>query len=67
MPAFREMGYPSDKEIQVEAEIPGMNPEDITISIKDDALVSQGAKRFADEEKKESSQRFECSYGSFSR
>jgi HSP20 family protein len=73
MPALREMGYPSvnvkdsDKEIRVEAEIPGMNPEDINISIKDDALVIQGEKRFEDEEKKENYQRVECSYGSFYR
>ena len=73
MPAFREMGYPSvnvkesDSQIQVEAEMPGMDPKDINISLRDNALVIQGEKRFEDEEKKEDYQRVECSYGSFYR
>ena len=73
MPAFREMGYPSvnvkenDKQIQVEAEIPGMDPKDIDISIRDNALVIQGEKKFEDQQKQENYQRVECSYGSFYR
>jgi HSP20 family protein len=56
-----------DGEIEVSAEVPGMNPEDIEVSIDGDTLTIRGEKRFEEEEKKDKYTRVERSYGSFYR
>jgi HSP20 family protein len=55
------------KEIIVNAELPGMNAEDIDISLSGDALVLRGERKHEHEEKKENYHRVERRYGSFSR
>jgi HSP20 family protein len=68
-----QMEYPAvnvsedDRNITVEAELPGMDSNDIDISLQNNMLVLQGEKRFEDEQKQGNYQRIERSYGSFSR
>lgn len=74
-PAFRSAAgqFPSvdvredDSEIAVQAELPGVKPEDIDISVQGDTLVIRGEKKFEEEEKRENYTRIERSYGSFHR
>jgi HSP20 family protein len=71
--ALGQMEYPAvnvsedDRNITVEAELPGMDSNDIDISLQNNMLVLQGEKRFEDEQKQGNYQRIERSYGSFSR
>jgi HSP20 family protein len=57
----------SDKEIKVSAELPGMDPKDVSISLDGNRLTLRGEKKFEQEEKKEDYHRIERSYGSFCR
>jgi len=54
-------------EILVKAEVPGMDPKDIDISLSDDLLTIRGEKKQENEEKEENYHRVERTYGSFSR
>ncbi len=56
-----------DKEINVKAELPGMEAKDIDISVNNGSLILQGEKRFEDEENRDNYQRIERTYGSFYR
>jgi HSP20 family protein len=56
-----------DKEVSVQAELPGMEAKDLDISVQNGNLVLQGEKRFEDEENREDYQRVERAYGSFYR
>lgn len=73
MNMFKEARFPAvdvsedDKVITVKAEIPGMEPKDVNISLEQGMLVIKGEKKFEDEEKKENYHRIERSYGSFYR
>ncbi len=51
----------------VKAEIPGMEPKDVDISLSGDLLTIKGEKKQKTEEKKESFHRIETRYGAFSR
>lgn len=70
---FGESGYPAvdvseaGGVVTVKAELPGLDPKDVEISIENDALVLRGEKKFEDEEKKDNYHRIERSYGSFAR
>jgi len=72
-PFLREHGYPaldiseSDSEIVVKAELPGLEPKDVEITVDDDMLSIKGEKKFEEEEKKDNYHRIERSYGSFQR
>ncbi|MFZ5449612.1 MAG: Hsp20/alpha crystallin family protein [Thermodesulfobacteriota bacterium] len=57
----------TDTEIVVKAEVPGMDPNDINISVTGDVLTIKGEKKSEREEKEESYHLVERSYGSFSR
>lgn len=57
----------TDKEIVVNAEIPGMNANDIDISLNGRVLTIKGEKRQDQEEKEKDFHRLERRYGSFSR
>ncbi len=57
----------TEKEIRVEAELPGLEPGDVEVSLENGALVIRGEKKFEGEEKKENFHRIERSYGSFTR
>jgi HSP20 family protein len=54
-------------EIVVKAEIPGIDPKDIDISLTNDLLTIKGEKKQEKEEKEENYHLIERSYGSFSR
>lgn len=53
--------------IFVTAEVPGMEPKDIDISLQDNVLTVKGEKRTEKEEKDEQKHRIERSHGSFAR
>jgi HSP20 family protein len=57
----------TEKEVHVEAEIPGMDPKDISVSLDDGVLSIRGERKHEHEEKEENYHRIERSYGSFSR
>ncbi len=54
-------------DIVVKAELPGMDPKDIDISLSDGSLVLKGEKKHEKEEKEENYHFVERSYGSFVR
>ena len=51
----------------VKAELPGMDPEQVDISLRGETLTLKGAKKQEKEEKTKSYHRVERSYGSFER
>jgi HSP20 family protein len=57
----------SDDEIVVKAEIPGVSPQDVDISVDDNHLIISGEKRQESEEKEQNYYRVERCYGSFRR
>ncbi len=57
----------TDSEIVVKAEIPGVDPKEMDISIVDDKLTIKGEKKEEKEDKGKSYHRVERSYGSFTR
>lgn len=57
----------TDDQVIVKAEIPGMHPKDLDISLSDDSLTIRGEKKEEKEEKKKNYHRRESRYGSFSR
>jgi HSP20 family protein len=57
----------TDKEIVVKADLPGVEPKDIDISIVDGSLVLKGEKKQEKEEKKKNYHRVERFYGQFYR
>lgn len=57
----------NDKEVTVKAELPGMDPKDVDISIQNNVLVLKGEKKFEEEHTEGDFHRVECSYGSINR
>ncbi|OVE75558.1 hypothetical protein BVX98_07490 [bacterium F11] len=57
----------TNKEIEISAELPGMDEKDIQVTLNDDALVISGEKKSEQEEKGKEFYRMERSYGSFHR
>jgi HSP20 family protein len=55
------------KEVLVNAEIPGMEPKDIDISLSGNLLTLKGERKHEEEKKGESFHRIERSYGAFTR
>ncbi len=53
--------------VVIKAEMPGMNKDDVKISIQDNVLTLKGEKRQEKEEKDKNYHRIERSYGSFCR
>jgi HSP20 family protein len=57
-----------DKEaVKIVAEVPGVRPEDVKLSIENNLLTIRGEKRQHAEEKTERVHRYERSYGTFER
>jgi HSP20 family protein len=56
-----------ENEVVVKAEIPGVEKEDIKVSVKDDVLTISGEKKQEEREEGENWQRVERSYGAFKR
>jgi len=57
----------TEKEIKVSAEIPGVEPQDIDLSLEGSTLMIRGEKKYEREEKEKGQYRMERSYGSFER
>lgn len=57
----------TEKEISVDAELPGLEVKDVDVSLDNGSLVIKGEKKFEGEEKKDNYHRIERSYGSFAR
>ena len=59
--------YENKDQIVLEAELPGMKPEDVTISIENNVLTIHGERKFEKKDEKDNFHRVERSYGSFTR
>jgi HSP20 family protein len=57
----------NDKEIQITAELPGLEEKDVQINVADNVLTIKGEKKSEKEEKDKNYRLVERSYGSFSR
>lgn len=57
----------TDKEIKIEAELPGMDEKDIEVTLKNNTLILKGEKKYKNEQKKDDYHYVESSYGSFTR
>jgi HSP20 family protein len=57
----------TEKEVAVDAELPGLQAKDVEISLEDGVLVITGEKKFEGEKKKDNYCRIERSYGKFMR
>ncbi len=57
----------NDKEINISAELPGLDEKDIDVSLHNDMLVIKGEKKEEKEDKGKDYYKMERSYGSFSR
>ncbi len=55
------------KEVVVKAEVPGMDPKEIDISLHDNLLTIRGERKQEHEEKDENFHRIERTFGTFSR
>jgi HSP20 family protein len=65
--SFRVDVSETDKEIQVKAELPGVDEKDIDVQLNRDMLTIRGEKKAEREEKEQNYHLLECSYGSFAR
>ncbi len=57
----------TEKEIVVKAEVPGINKEDIDVTLTDGLLTLRGERKMENEDKKENFHLIERRFGSFSR
>jgi HSP20 family protein len=57
----------SDREIKIEAELPGVDEKDVEVTVTDNVLTIRGEKKAEKEEKKKDYHLVERSYGSFAR
>ncbi|MEC9367069.1 MAG: Hsp20/alpha crystallin family protein [Pseudomonadota bacterium] len=57
----------SDKQIVVEAELPGIDEKDVSVSLQDGVLTIKGEKKFEKKEEKDDYVSMERRYGSFQR
>jgi HSP20 family protein len=57
----------TDKTIEIEAELPGVDEKDVQVSLENDVLTIKGEKRLEKEESKKDYYLSERSYGSFMR
>lgn len=59
--------FENKNEIVLEAELPGMKPEDVNISIENNILTIRGERKFEKKNEGDDFHRVERSYGSFTR
>jgi len=57
----------TEKEIEVTAELPGVDEKEIDVSLTDDLLTIKGEKKSETEKTEKDFRVFECTYGSFER
>jgi HSP20 family protein len=59
--------YENGDNLVLKAELPGLSPEDVEISVVDNTLYLKGERKFEKEVKEQSYHRVERSYGAFTR
>jgi HSP20 family protein len=59
--------FENKDQLVLEAELPGMNPEDVNISIENNILTIHGERKFEKKDESDNFHRVERSYGSFTR
>lgn len=59
--------FENKDQLVLEAELPGMNPEDVNISIENNILTIHGERKFEKKDEGDNFHRVERSYGSFTR
>ena len=59
--------HENDKQIVIEAELPGIEEKDVTVTVQDGVLTVKGEKKFEKKEEKEDYHTMERRYGSFMR
>ncbi len=59
--------FENKDQIVLEAELPGMKPEDVVISIENNVLTLHGERKFEKKDEQDNFHRVERSYGSFTR
>jgi len=59
--------FENQNQIVLEAELPGMKPEDVEISIENNVLTLHGERKFEKKDESDNFHRVERSYGSFTR
>ena len=59
--------FENKDQIVLEAELPGMKPEDVNISIENNVLTLHGERKFEKKDEKDNFHRVERAYGSFTR
>jgi HSP20 family protein len=59
--------FENKDQIVLEAELPGMNPENVNISIENNVLTIHGERKFEKNDENDNFHRVERSYGSFTR
>ena len=59
--------YEDEQNLVLKLEIPGVNEEDLNVSLENNTLTIQGERKFEKEEKEENFHRIERRYGSFLR
>lgn len=59
--------YETEDKIVAKLELPGIDPNNVDVSVEDSTLTISGAREFSDEVKEESYHRVERRYGSFTR
>jgi HSP20 family protein len=59
--------YETDEKVVVTVELPGIEAEDVEVSVEDSTLTVSGTREFSSEVTEESYHRIERRYGSFSR
>jgi HSP20 family protein len=59
--------YEDEQNLVLKLEVPGVNEEDLNVSLENDTLTIQGERKFEKEEKEENFHRIERRYGMFTR
>ncbi len=59
--------YEDEHTVVLKLEIPGVNEQDLKVSVENNTLTIQGERKFEKEEKEENFHRIERRYGSFTR
>jgi len=59
--------YEDEQNLILKLEVPGVNEEDLNVSLENDTLLIQGERKFEKEEKEENFHRIERRYGAFTR
>lgn len=59
--------YENKDQIVLEAELPGMNPDDVELSVENNVITIRGERQFEKKDETDNYHRVERSYGSFTR